>query len=418
MDLSFSKEEQAFQDEVQAFLATALPADIAARVASGQGATRDDMERWHGILHTKGWLGGTWPTKHGGAGWGPIQLHIFEEESALANAPRILPFGLKMLAPVLMEFGSPEQQAEYLPRILDGRDWWCQGYSEPGAGSDLASLKTRADRATDGHADGHADGGPDGGAGSDGDEYGDHYIVNGQKTWTTLGQYANRIFCLVRTRFDGKPQAGISFLLIDLDTPGIEMRPIRLIEGGYEVNEVFFTDVRVPVSNLVGDENEGWSIAKFLLGHERTNIAGTGFSVQALEQVKALARQVKRGGKPLIQNPLFAARLAQTEAELEAMKITNLRMLSKAATGGQLGGEPSMLKIKGTVIRQSLNDLARRALGPAAAPFPSEDLDNLAIAPPGHGHNAAGYFNNRKISIYGGSNEIQRNILAKGMLRR
>jgi alkylation response protein AidB-like acyl-CoA dehydrogenase len=394
MDLAFSPEEQAFQAEVRAFLAEQLPREIAERVGSGAGATRADMDRWHAILNAKGWLGGTWPQEHGGKGWGPIELHIFEEESARANAPRIVPFGLKMLGPVLMKFGTPEQRAELLPRILDGRDWWCQGYSEPGAGSDLASLKTRAVR--------------------DGDDY----IVNGQKTWTTYGQYANRIFCLVRTKFDGKPQEGISFLLMDLDSPGIEMRPIRLIEGGYEVNEVFFTDVRVPVANLVGKENTGWTIAKYLLGHERTNIAGTGFSVQALEQVKALAKQVKRGGKPLIQNALFAARVAAVEAELEAVKITNLRMLSKAAAGGKLGAEPSMLKIKGTEIRQELNDLARRALGPAAAPFPSEDLDNLAIAPRGHGRNAAGYFNNRKISIYGGSNEIQRNILAKGMMGR
>lgn len=394
MDLSYSPQEQAFRAEVRAFLNANLPTEIAARVGSGVGATRDDMVTWHAILNDKGWLGSTWPVAHGGCGWGPIQLHIFEEESALANAPRIVPFGIKMLAPVLMKFGTPAQQAEYLPRILDGHDWWCQGYSEPGAGSDLASLKCRAERE------------------------GDTYIVNGQKTWTTLGQYANRIFCLVRTRTDGKPQAGISFVLIDLDTPGIEMRPIRLIEGGYEVNEVFLTDVRVPVANLVGAENDGWTIAKYLLGHERTNIAGTGFSVQALAQVKALAMQVKRGGKPLIQNTLFAARVAGIEAELEAMKITNLRMLSKVAAGGQLGAEPSMLKIKGTEIRQALNDLARRALGPAAAPFPSEDLDNLAIAPPGNAHNAGGYFNNRKISIYGGSNEIQRNILANGMLAR
>ncbi len=392
MDLGYSPEEQAFQSEVRAFLADALPRDMADRVAMGTGPTHADMERWHAILNDRGWLGGSWPREHGGQAWGPIEQHIFEEESALAHAPRIVPFGLKMLGPVLMSFGTHAQQTALLPRILDGRDWWCQGYSEPGAGSDLASLKTRAERD------------------------GDSYLVNGQKTWTTLGQYANRIFCLVRTKFDGKPQEGISFLLIDLDTPGIDMRPIRLIEGGYEVNEVFFTDVRVPVSNLVGAENEGWTIAKFLLGHERTNIAGTGYSVQALGAVKALAREVRRGGKPLIQNALFAARLASVEAELEAMKITNLRMLSKAAQGGRLGAEPSMLKIKGTEIRQALNDLARRALGPAAAPFPSEDLDNLAIAPRDHARNAADYFNNRKISIYGGSNEIQRNILAKGMM--
>ncbi|NKX43806.1 acyl-CoA dehydrogenase family protein [Roseicyclus persicicus] len=392
MDLTYSPKERAFQAEVRAFLAEALPPDIAAKVAARRELGKAEMDRWHAILNAKGWLAGPWPKAFGGQGWGPVESHIFEEECCRANAPRIVPFGLKMLAPVLMTYGTPAQQAEYLPRILDGRDWWCQGYSEPGAGSDLASLKTRAVRD------------------------GDHYVVNGQKTWTTLGQHANRIFCLVRTRTDGKPQEGISFLLVDLDTPGIEMRPIRLIEGGYEVNEVFFTDVRVPVTNLVGQENEGWTIAKFLLGHERTNIAGVGFSLQALEQVKALACRVTRGGKPLIRNPLFAARLAAVEAELEAMRITNLRMLDRAARGGRLTTEPSMLKIKGTVIRQAINDLARRALGPAAAPFPSEDLEaNLQIAPEGHARNAASYFNNRKISIYGGSNEIQRNILAKGL---
>jgi alkylation response protein AidB-like acyl-CoA dehydrogenase len=395
MDLSYSPKEQAFEAKVRAFLASHLPEDVSRRVLARQEITREDMASWHAVLNEKGWLAGPWPEEFGGLAWSPVEAHIFEEECCRAGAPRIVPFGLKMLAPVLMAFGSAEQQAEYLPRILDGRDWWCQGYSEPGAGSDLASLKTRAERD------------------------GDHFIVNGQKTWTTYGQYANRIFCLVRTKTDGKPQEGISFLLMDLDTPGIEMRPIRLLEGGYEVNEVFFTDVRVPVTNLVGTENEGWTIAKYLLGHERSNIAGVGFSLQALEQVKALARTVRRGGKPLIQNTLFAARIAQVEAELEAMKITNLRMLARAAEGGKLGSEPSMLKIKGTQIRQTINDLARRALGPAAAPFPSEDLDgNLRVAPAGHANNAASYFNNRKISIYGGSNEIQRNILAKGLMSR
>lgn len=395
MDLSYSPEEQAFEAEVRDFLAAHLPREISERVLARRELTRDDMLRWHAILNDKGWLAGPWPRDFGGQAWGPVEAHIFEEECCRAGAPRIVPFGVRMLGPVLMEFGTAEQQAEYLPRILDGRDWWCQGYSEPGAGSDLASLKTRADR--------------------DGDDY----IVNGQKTWTTLGQYANRIFCLVRTKAEGKPQEGISFLLIDLDTPGIEMRPIRLIEGGYEVNEVFFTDVRVPIANRVGAENEGWTIAKYLLGHERTNIAGVGFSLQALEQVKALARTVRRNGKPLIENTLFAARIASVEAELEAMKITNLRMLARAAKGGRLGAEPSTLKIKGTQIRQTINDLARRALGSAAAPFPSEALEgNLRVAPAGHANDAASYFNNRKISIYGGSNEIQRNILAKGLMQR
>jgi alkylation response protein AidB-like acyl-CoA dehydrogenase len=395
MDLTYSPEERAFQQGVRAFLAENLPEDLSAKVAANRELAKGDMERWHAILNARGWLAGAWPKEYGGQDWGPVERHIFEEECCRANAPQIVPFGVSMLGPVLIAFGTEEQKAEYLPRILDGRDWWCQGYSEPGAGSDLANLKTRAERD------------------------GEHYVVNGQKTWTTLGQHANRIFCLVRTKFEGKPQEGISFLLVDLDTPGIEMRPIRLIEGGHEVNEVFFTDVRVPVANRVGAENEGWTIAKFLLGHERTNIAGVGFSIQALEQVKALARTMQRGGKPLIRNTLFAARLAQIEAELEAMKITNLRMLARAQAGGRLTTEPSMVKIKGTVIRQAINDLARRALGPSAAPFPSEDLEgNLAVAPEGHGRDAAAYFNNRKVSIYGGSNEIQRNILAKGLMAR
>ena len=393
MDLNFTLIELEFRDEVRRFLDERLPADIAAKVSAGQELTKSDMERWHAILNEKGWLASTWPVEFGGPGWGPVERHIFEEEACRASAPRVLPFGLHMLAHVLIKFGTREQQDHYLPRILDGTDWWCQGYSEPGAGSDLASLKTSAVRD------------------------GDHYVVNGQKTWTTLGQHANRIFCLVRTKKDGKPQEGISFLLVDLDSPGIEMRPIRLIEGGHEVNEVFFTDVRVPVENLVGEENQGWTIAKYLLTHERTNIAGLGFSVQAFEQVKALARRVTRNGKRLIDEPLYAARLARVEADLEALKITNLRMLANAQKNGQPGLESSMLKIKGTVVRQALNDLARRALGPAAAPFPAEALaGNLEIAPPEHANAAARYFNNRKISIFGGSNEIQRNILSKSML--
>ena len=392
MDLSFSAEEQAFREEVRAFFAASLPEEISTAVRNGGELTKEIMDRYHAILNGKGWLASTWPVEFGGPGWSPVQRHIFEEEACRAYAPRTVPFGLAMLGPVLMKFGSKAQQAEYLPRILSGEDWWCQGYSEPGAGSDLASLKTRAVR--------------------DGDDY----VINGQKTWTTLGQHANRIFCLVRTDPEAKPQKGISFLLVDLDTPGIEMRPIKLIEGGHEVNEVFFTDVRVPAANLVGEENMGWTIAKFLLTHERTNIAGVGFSMQSLEEVKALARQVKRNGRPLIEDPLFAARVAQAEIDLEAMKITNLRMLYKAQKQGAPGPETSILKIKGTVIAQELKDLARRALGPAAAPFPGMLSANLAPAPEEAANNAARYFNNRKTSIFGGSNEIQRNILTKTML--
>ena len=394
MDLSFSEAEIAFRDEVRAFLRDELPEDIATKVREGRELVKSDYERWQAILNARGWLAVTWPEEHGGTGWTPVQRHIFEEECARASAPRTVSFGLAMLGPVVIKFGSEAQRAEILPRILDGTDWWCQGYSEPGAGSDLASLKTRADRD------------------------GDHYVINGQKTWTTLGQYADRIFCLVRTDPGAaKPQQGISFVLVDLDTPGIEMRPIRLIEGGHEVNEVFFTDVRVPVANRVGEENEGWTIAKYLLTHERTNIAGVGFSVQAFESLCALAREPRRSGRRLMDDALFAARLARIEVDLEAMKITNLRMLADATRNGAPGPESSMLKIKGTEIRQALNDLSRRALGPAAAPFPSEDLDgNAALVHPDHSANAGRYFNNRKISIYGGSNEVQKNILAKAML--
>tara|TARA_R110000737_G_scaffold28215_1_gene46754 strand:- start:140 stop:1324 length:1185 start_codon:yes stop_codon:yes gene_type:complete len=392
MDLSFSAEEQAFRQEVRDFFAENLPSEMSDVVRSGSEMTKEMMDRYHAILNAKGWLATTWAPEFGGPGWSPVQRHIFEEEACRAYAPRIVPFGLAMLGPVLQQFGSKEQQDHYLPRILSGEDWWCQGYSEPGAGSDLASLKTRAVR--------------------DGDDY----VINGQKTWTTLGQHANMIFCLVRTDPDVKQQQGISFILVDLDTPGIEMRPIRLIEGGHEVNEVFFTDVRVPAANLVGEENMGWTIAKFLLTHERTNIAGVGFSMQSLEEVKALARVVKRNGKPLSDDPLFAARIAQVEIDLEAMKITNLRMLYKAQKQGAPGPETSILKIKGTVIGQELKDLARRALGPSAAPFPGSLEGNLSLAPADHANDAARYFNNRKTSIFGGSNEIQRNILTKTML--
>lgn len=393
MELNYSEQERAFETEVREFLRDHLPDHLARAVRSGAELTGAQMTEWHRILSARGWLATTWPREYGGPGWTPVQRHIFDVECARMNAPRIVPFGTHMLGPVLQQFGSERQKAEILPRILDCSDWWCQGYSEPGAGSDLASLKTRALRE------------------------GDHYVVNGQKTWTTLGQFANRIFCLVRTSTEGKPQQGISFLLIDLDTPGIEMRPIRLIEGGHEVNEVFFTDVKVPVENLVGEENRGWTIAKYLLTHERTNIAGVGAAMQGLEEVKSLARRMRRGGRPLIEDPLFAARIARVEIDLEAMKITNLRMLFKAQQQGAPGPETSMLKIKGTIIGQELRDLARRALGPVAAPFPGETMDgNLVFGPPDTAANAAQYFNMRKTSIFGGSNEIQRNILTKTML--
>ncbi|MFC4669131.1 acyl-CoA dehydrogenase family protein [Seohaeicola nanhaiensis] len=391
MDLNWSPEDIAFREEVRAFLDEKLPKDLSDKVKRRGELTKADMERWHAILNEKGWLAPGWPKKFGGAEWNAVQKHIFEEEAARAGAPRIVPFGLAMLAPVLQKFGSKEQQDYYLPRILNGDDWWCQGYSEPGAGSDLASLKTRAVRE------------------------GDHYIVNGQKTWTTLGQHANMIFCLVRTDPDAKQQEGISFLLIDMNTPGIEVRPIILLDGVHEVNEVWFTDVKVPVENLVGEENKGWTYAKYLLTHERTGIAGVGFSQAGLESVKRIAKAEQAGGKPLIHNPHFAARLAKVEIDLMAMATSNMRIISQAAAGQAPGVESSMLKVKGTIIRQEINDLARRAVGPYAMPFPSESIegDNDPIGPDYAGPQAAAYFNNRKLSIFGGSNEIQRGIIAK-----
>ena len=350
MDLQFTTEELAFRDEVRGFLKDKLPEDLSHKVKNGLQLSKQDMERWHAILNERGWLANHWPEQHGGPGWSAVQKFIFEHECALAGTPRIVPFGLSMLGPVLIKYGNEAQKAHWLPRILNGADWWCQGYSEPGSGSDLASVKTSAVRD------------------------GDHYIVNGQKTWTTLGQHANMIFCLVRTNREAKAQQGISFLLVDMNSPGVEVRPIITLDGEHEVNEVFFTDVKVPVENLVGEENKGWTYAKYLLTYERTNIAGVGFSVAGLEKLKAVAGRMLRNGKPLTQDPLFAARLAKVEIDLENMKTTNLRVIAAVAGGGVPGAESSMLKIRGTEIRQEILSLVRRAMGPYAAPFIEEAL--------------------------------------------
>ncbi|KAF0676877.1 acyl-CoA dehydrogenase family protein [Profundibacterium mesophilum] len=396
MNLDFTPEQEAFRAELRAFLEQNLPERLSDKVRSGQRLAKEDYEEWHAILNGRGWLAGNWPKGHGGAGWDAVERHIFEEETTAAGAPRIVPFGLAMLGPVLQKFGSKEQQEHWLPRILDGTDWWCQGYSEPGAGSDLASVKTTAVRE------------------------GDHYIVNGQKTWTTLGQYADMIFCLVRTSKEGKPQEGISFLLIDMTSPGIEVRPIVLLDGEPEVNEVFFDNVKVPVENLVGEENKGWTYAKYLLTHERTNIAGVGFANAGLENLKRIARLEQSRGRPLIEDPLFAARIAEVEIALMAMATTNLRVVSAAAAGQAPGAESSMLKVKGTVIRQEINALTREAVGPYAMPFAHETLEAGSNAEPVGPDYAlpatAQYFNNRKLSIYGGSNEVQRTIIAKTIL--
>ena len=400
MDLNFTPQEEAFRAEVRAFLAEKLPTRLSSKVAEGKHLSKADMEEWHAVLNERGWLANHWPEEYGGPGWTAIEKFIFENESAIAHAPRIVPFGVNMLGPVLIKYGNAAQKAYWLPRILNGDDWWCQGYSEPGAGSDLAAVKTTAVRGTDAQ--------------------GEHYIVNGQKTWTTLGQYANMIFCLVRTDLAAKKQSGISFLLIDMNSPGIEVRPIITLDGEHEVNEVFFTDVRVPLENLVGEENAGWTCAKYLLTYERTNIAGVGFSVAALERLKKIAARQTRNGKPLLDDPSFAARLARVEIDLENMKTTNLRVIAAVAGGGVPGAESSMLKIRGTEIRQEITSLVRRAMGVHARPFTQDMLDADYEGPQfGPEYSAAAsaqYFNNRKLSIFGGSNEIQKNIISKMIL--
>ena len=396
MDLNFTPEEEAFRAEVQAFLKDKLPARIANKVKAGQRLTKADQDEWHAILNERGWLANHWPEEYGGPGWGAVEKFIFDTECALAGGPRIVPFGVNMLGPVLIKFGNEAQKKYWLPRILSGEDWWCQGYSEPGAGSDLASVKTTAVR------------------------QGAHYIVNGQKTWTTQGQHANMIFCLVRTDREAKAQSGISFLLVDMNSPGVELRPIRTLDGDREVNEVFFTDVKVPVENLVGEENKGWTYAKYLLTYERTGIAGVGFCIAALAKLKVIAAKVMKNGKPLAPDPLFAARMAQVEIDLENMKTTNLRVIASVAGGGVPGAESSMLKIRGTEIRQEILSLMRRAVGPYALPFIEEaQYEGYADEPVGPKEAAtaaANYFNYRKLSIFGGSNEIQKNIISKMIL--
>jgi alkylation response protein AidB-like acyl-CoA dehydrogenase len=394
MDLSYTAADLAFRDKVRSFLTANLPADLQKKVRNHLRLTRRDYVRWHQIVARQGWAAPGWPVEHGGPGWTPTQRHIWEEECGRAGTPQILPFGVNMVAPVIMAFGSAAQKAHYLPRILQCDDWWCQGYSEPGSGSDLASLKTRAVR------------------------IGDVYIVNGQKTWTTLAQYADMMFCLVRTDPDVRKQEGISFLLIDMTTPGITVRPIITLDEEHEVNEVFFDNVRVPAINLVGQENKGWTYAKYLLGHERTGIAGVGRSKRELGFLKKLAADHYKHGKPLLQDPLFAAKVANVEIELMALETTVLRVITRAAHSP--GPEASLLKVRGTEIQQLLTELMIEALGPNALPFDLDHLDGRndhAVTGDDTGAPlGANYLNMRKTSIYGGSNEIQKNIIAQMIL--
>ncbi|MBK8528768.1 MAG: acyl-CoA dehydrogenase family protein [Rubrivivax sp.] len=391
MDLNFTAEELEFRRDIRQWVADNLPKDISHKVHNAWRLSRDDMQRWAKILGKKGWLGWGWPQKFGGPGWNAVQKHLFEEECALAGAPRVVPFGPVMVAPVIMAFGSPEQQRRFLPGIASGEVWWSQGYSEPGAGSDLAGLKTRAER------------------------QGDKYIVNGQKAWTTLGQYGEWIFCLVRTSTEGKPQTGISFLLIDMKSPGITVRPIVLLDGEPEVNEVFFDNVEVPAENLIGEENKGWTYAKHLLSHERTNIADVNRAKRELERLKRITKS-----EGLWDDQRFRDQVALLEVEIVALEMMVLRVLSAEKSGKQSLDVAGLLKIRGSEIQQRYSELMMLAAGPYARPFVYEAMeagwqgDHVGAA-----HNAplAGtYFNMRKTTIYGGSNEVQRNIVSQVVL--
>jgi alkylation response protein AidB-like acyl-CoA dehydrogenase len=398
MDLDLSPEDLAFQAEVRTFLAESYPAALRDKQARGEAFAKEDYTTWHRILAAKGWIAPSWPTQYGGAGWSPTQKYIWSEEQARADTLAIMPFGVSMLAPVLYTFATEEQKQRFLPGIYSGDVWWCQGYSEPGAGSDLASLKTRAERITE-----------------DGKEY---YLVNGQKTWTTMGHFADWGFFLVRTDPTSKPQAGISFLLIDMKSPGVTVRPIITLEGGHEVNDVFLDNVKVPVENRIYEENKGWTCAKALLQHERSGIAGIARSKRAMERLRDIAAtEPNDAGGKLIEDAFFKRKLADLEIDLTALEFTELRTLASERSGEGPGPESSILKIKGTEIQQRLDDLALEAVGHYGAPYLRGAPHNLGPIGPDYAVGAAGdYFNGRKTSIYGGSNEIQRNIIAKAVL--
>ncbi|HMN21611.1 MAG TPA: acyl-CoA dehydrogenase family protein [Ottowia sp.] len=401
MDLEFTPEQLKFREEIRAWVAANLPPETAAKVHAGQHLTRDDYQNWARILGKQGWLGYGWPRQFGGPGWDAVHKHLFEEECSMAGAPRIVPFGPVMVAPVIMAFGTPAQQQRFLPGIASGEVWWSQGYSEPGAGSDLASLKTRAERK------------------------GDKYIINGQKTWTTQGQHGDWMFNLVRTSSEGKPQTGISFIVLDMKSPGVTVRPIRLLEGGHEVNDVFFDNVEVPADQLIGEENKGWTYAKYLLAHERTNIADVNRAKRELERLKKIARR-----EGVWDDQRFRDQVALLEVDIVALEMLVLRVLSAETAGKSTLDIAGLLKIRGSEIQQRYSELMMLAAGPYSLPWIWDAMaagwqgDQAASAalrgfPGGEVGNAplaASYFNMRKTTIYGGSNEVQRNIIAQTVL--
>ncbi|MEE2060259.1 acyl-CoA dehydrogenase family protein [Rhodococcus artemisiae] len=387
MNLKLTAEERAFRDELRTFYTTEFPAELREKVAAGKSLGKDEFVRAQKILNARGLAVPNWPVEWGGKDWTPVQRNIWLTEMQLASVPEPLPFNTSMIGPVLAQFASQEVKERFLPATANLDIWWCQGFSEPEAGSDLASLKTRAVR--------------------DGADY----IVNGQKTWTTLGQHADWIFCLVRTNPDVKKQAGISMLLIDMSTPGITVRPIKLIDGSYEVNEVFFEDVRVPAENLVGEENAGWTYAKFLLGNERIGITRVGATKVKLARAKSFAAETRLGEGTLLEDPLFAARLAELENELIALELTQLRVVA-SSSDGRPNPASSLLKIRGSELQQAATELLVDIAGPDSLPTGSDDIDSPEWAQLTTGT----YLNNRKVTIYGGSSEVQRSIIASSIL--
>ena len=405
MNIDHGSEAETFRDEIRAFLQDGVPPNVKEKLELRQlsgsepsysNLTKDEYLDWHRALYKKGWVAPHWPINHGGLGWTPLQRHVYEEELGLAGVPRILPFGPTMVGPVIMEFGSDQQKEHFLPRILSGEDMWCQGYSEPSSGSDLASLKTRAVR--------------------DGNDY----IVNGSKIWTTSAHWADMIFCLVRTDTDVKKQEGISFLLINMHDPGIEVRPIITFDGGHEINQVFFDDVRVPTTNLVGEENKGWTYAKFLLKHERGSVAAIGAQKRQLMRLKEIARAEQSNGGRLIEEPTFRDKISKAEIDLMALEYTELRAVSAATLGDVPGTEVNFLKIRGSEMQQKISELMVEAIGYYANPFLPESAETgWNEEPVGQEYGAylaSDYFNWRKSSIYSGSNEVQKNIISKMVL--
>jgi len=398
MDLRFSAEELAFRDEVRGFIRDNLPEDIRDKMRLGHKVEKADIVAWQRVLNKKGWAAYSWPKEWGGPGWTPIQRMMFLEELQTAPAPDLNPFNITMIGPVLIQFGTEEQKQRFLPRAANVDDWWCQGFSEPGAGSDLAALKTAARRE------------------------GDHYIVNGQKIWTSTAHQADWCFVLVRTDPNApKKQQGISFLLVDMNTPGITVRPIISIDGSHHLNEVFFDDVKVPVSMRVYEENKGWDVAKFLLGNERTGIARIGKSKERINFSKQKAKEMRAHGKPLIDDPEFRRRIAALETELKSLEITQLRVLS-AQKPGESRQDPltAVLKLKGTELLQATTELAMDVAGPLAMPDWADELEALSnepeLGPVWATEATRSYLFLRAASIYGGTNEIMKNIVSKAVL--